>query len=165
MSQDCVNLGRIADFIGSSSGLRASQLSDRLRVTQINDGKFLELVENEIDEVIPRMDADGQPFLQVNFFSEKKILLTDAFIGFKPLITKGLDMNRLPKVVTTPDLISVVEAIEDALSAGQVQLDELDVLKKVFESVMRGAESVGFDLTSERMWLQRMTRSAVKASA
>ena len=35
-------------------------------------------------------------------------------MGFKPVEIVGLDMSRIPKVVTTPDLVSVFEAIEDA---------------------------------------------------
>jgi hypothetical protein len=42
--------------------------------------------------------------------------------------------------------------------------DELDVLKRVFDSVLRGAEAVGFDTTSERVWMQGLTRNS-KASA
>jgi len=79
-------------------------------------------------------------FLQVNFLSGKKILLTENLIGFKPVPSRGLDLSKLPKVVTTPDLLSVVEAIEDSISFA-VANDELDVLKRVFDSVLRGAEA------------------------
>ena len=158
------NLRKINDFVAQSAGLKSWCLNDRIEILQKTDGKKLAFVENDVDEVIPRLDSDGQPFLQVNFNSGKKILLTDNFIGFKPAPSVGLDMERLPKVVTTPDLISVVEAIEESLTA-QITNEEVDVLRRVFDSVLKGGEQIGFDLTSERMWLQRITKSSSKASA
>jgi hypothetical protein len=58
----------------------------------------------------------------------------------------------------------VVEAIEDSITSNSNQPDELDVLKNVFDSVLRGAEAVGFDTTPERIWLQGLARKT-KASA
>jgi hypothetical protein len=75
-----------------------------------------------------------------------------------------LDLSKLPKVVTTPDLLSVVEAIEDSMASPPAPGDELDLLKRVFDSVLRGAEAVGFDITPERLWLQSLGRNT-KASA
>ena len=46
----------------------------------------------------------------------------------------------------------------------EVPYEEVDILKKVFDSVLRGAEAVGFDLTSERVWLHNLGRSG-RASA
>jgi hypothetical protein len=100
----------------------------------------------------------------VNFQSGKKILLTQNLIGFKPAPSRGLDLSKLPKVVTTPDLLSVVEAIEETLSTAPAQPEELEVLRKVFDSVLKGAEAVGFDTTSERVWMQSLNRNS-KASA
>lgn len=159
------NVRKIAEFISRTSGLKSWFLGDKIQITQTTDGKTLAFADVDVDEVIPRLDSDGHPFLQVNFCTGKKILLTSNFIGFKPAICAGLDMERLPKVVTTPDLISVVEAIEDSMTAGSGNNEEVDVLRRVFDSVLRGAESVGFDLTSERLWLQRISKSNLKASA
>lgn len=158
------NVKKITEFVSQSAGLKSWALGDRIEILQKTDGKTLSFSGADIDEIIPRLDSDGQPFLQVNFNSGKKILLTDNFIGFKPVQCAGLDMNRLPKVVTTPDLISVVEAIEESLTT-QITKDEVDVLRRVFDSVLKGGEAIGFDLTSERMWLQRITKSDSKASA
>lgn len=156
---------KISEFVSRTAGLKSWLLGDKIQITQKTDGKALSFDNNEVDEVIPRLDSDGHPFLQVNFNTGKKILLTTNFIGFKPAICAGLDMERLPKVVTTPDLISVVEAIEDSMTTAEKNNEEVDVLRRVFDSVLRGAESVGFDLTSERMWLQRISKSSLKASA
>ena len=159
-----LNVRKIADFVAQSAGLKSWCLDNRIEILQKTDGKKLAFIDSDVDEVIPRLDSDGQPFLQVNFNSGKKILLTDNFIGFKPAQCVGLDMERLPKVVTTPDLISVVEAIEESLTS-QITHEEVDVLRRVFDSVLKGGESIGFDLTSERLWLQRITKSSSKASA
>jgi len=156
---------QIKDFVAKSSGLK-TKLSDneKLQIHQCADGKTIAFPIAELDEVISRIDSDGQVFLQVNFQSGKKILLTQNLIGFKPAPSRGLDLGKLPKVVTTPDLLSVVEAIEDTMTTQPAQPEELDVLKKVFDSVLRGAEAVGFDTTSERVWMQGLSRNT-KASA
>lgn len=149
-----------------SSGLTVTAAShERIQILQKTDGKEIVFSPTSVEEVIPRTDADGQSFLQVNFLDGKKILITTNLVGFKPAGRPGLDMNKLPKVVTTPDLASVVEAIQECLS-GEVQAgDEFDVLKKVYEAVLKGGETVGFALTSERAWLSRITQTNHKLSA
>ena len=157
---------QIQDYVAKSSGLRSRPQgsNEKLQILQTADNKTIIFTLAELDEVIQRVDADGSVFLQVNFQSGKKILLTQNLIGFKPLPSRGLDLGKLPKVVTTPDLLSVVEAIEDTMTSQPTQPEELDVLKKVFDSVLRGAEAVGFDTTPERLWLQGLGRQT-QASA
>lgn len=156
---------QIKEFVAKSSGLRSRiNENDSMSISQSADGKAIAFQFGDLEEVIQRMDSEGQVFLQVNFLNGKKILLTQNLIGFKPAPSRGLDLGKLPKVVTTPDLLSVVEAIEDSISSQPSQPDELDVLKKVFDSVLRGAEAVGFDTTPERIWLQGLARKT-KASA
>lgn len=159
-------LSQIREFVSKSSGLRSRVTeNDRLHISQSTDGKAIAFPVAELEEVIERIDSDGHMFLQVNFQSGKKILLTQNLIGFKPAPARGLDLGKLPKVVTTPDLLSVVEAIEDSITSPPApQSDELDILKKVFDSVLRGAEAVGFDTTPERLWLQQLSRQT-KATA
>ncbi|MBX7231972.1 MAG: hypothetical protein K1X29_07780 [Bdellovibrionales bacterium] len=159
------HLKRIMDFVGQTPGLISWVFGEHLKVTQKTDGKSLLISDTDVEEIISRVDSDGQTFLQVNFSSGKKILLTANFIGFKPAQSIGLDMSRLPKVVTTPDLMSVVDAIEENLNSNTPQNEEVEVLRRVFDAVLRGGESVGFDLTSERLWLQRVTKAPFKASA
>lgn len=135
-----------------------------MQIHQCTDNKTIAFEITDLEEVISRIDADGHVFLQINFLSGKKILLTENLIGFKPVPSRGLDLSKLPKVVTTPDLLSVVEAIEDSMTSAPTQTDELEVLKRVFDSVLRGAEAVGFDITPERLWMQSLGRNT-KASA
>lgn len=156
---------QIKEFVSKSTGLRSRiNENDSMSISQSTDGKAIAFAFGDLEEVIQRMDSEGQVFLQVNFLNGKKILLTQNLIGFKPAPSRGLDLGKLPKVVTTPDLLSVVEAIEDSISTQPTQPEELDVLKKVFDSVLRGAEAVGFDTTPERIWLQGLNRKT-KASA
>ena len=157
-STDTIKTEQIRDFVVKSTGLALKLEDVILEIFQRADGKTMAFDVSELDEVISRVDAEGKNFLQVNFHSGKKILLTDNLIGFKPLPSIGLDMTKLPKVVTTPDLISVVDAIEDSITTGVTATEEVDILKKVFDSVLRGAEAVGFDLTSERVWLHNLSR-------
>jgi hypothetical protein len=155
----------IREFVNKCSGLK-SRVSDEhaIQILQNTDGKTISFEIADLEEVIPRVDGEGHAFLQVNFLNGKKILLTQNLIGFKPAPSTGLDLNKLPKVVTTPDLLSVVEAIEDSLNTA-AENEEVAVLRRVFDSVLRGAEAVGFDLTAERLWMQRLGQNTNKASA
>jgi hypothetical protein len=156
----------IVEYIIKSSGLKSvKKANGQVVICQQVDGKMLSFQFSEIEDVLQRHDGEGKAFLQVNFLSGKKILITDNLIGFKPASCHGLDMGKLPKVVTTPDLLSVVEAIEDTISSDGPTSEEIEVLKRVFESVLRGAESVGFDLTSERVWMHQFFIGNQKASA
>lgn len=93
------------------------------------------------------------------------MLLTDSLIGFKPTETVGLDMSRLPKVVTTPDLKSVYDAIEDSLSADVIQSAEVEILKKVYLSILLGAENIGFNLSEERLHFFSLVTVSTQAAA
>jgi hypothetical protein len=107
-----------------------------------------------------REDVEGRKFLQVNYHSGLKVLITDTLVGFKPAEIAGLDMGRIPKVVTTPDLLSVFEAIEEGVGVDP----EIETLKKVFFSILLGAESVGFELSNEKKWITRLIASKHKVS-
>lgn len=159
------HLDLISQFIQRADGLDLNQEGARTRIKQVTDGKVLTFDCQCVEEVIPRLDSDGQDFLQVNFHDGKKILITQKLIGFKPIKSFGLDMNKLPKVVTTPDLISVVEAIEESLACDRTSMEEVEVLKKVFDSVLQGGEEVGFELAAERHWLTHLYAPTRKVSA
>lgn len=156
----------ITGFVKCTKGLQAIPLSDgRLRIQQSIDGKFIIVDTEALDDVLVRSDVAGEEFIQVNFTSGKKVLLTDTLIGFKPAEAKGLDAGRIPRVVTTPDVVNVFEAIQDALHSSGVDTHEMSILKKVFEAVLTGGESVGFDLSTERSWLARIPSSHTNISS
>lgn len=159
-------VAEIRRFVDGSEGLRLveSPLTDYITIEQRLDKKRITLNCFDLDEILYREDEIGKGFLQVNFVSGKKILITTTLIGFRPLGLFGLDMERLPKVVTTPDIQSVFEAIQESLQANDEQ-EELDVLRKVYDSVVCGGESVGFDLKEERKTLACIPVKVHQASA
>ena len=158
-------LESISKFISSTHGLKLEMVEDDLiLIHQKADLKKISFRAGQLKEVLSRSDRDGKSFIQVNFSSGMKILLTDTLVGFKPCPQRGLDLSKLPKVVTTPDLVSVFEAIEEALNNHPVSTEEVDLLKKVYNSILEGAEAVGFTLAPEKDWLGRLT-TAHRASA
>lgn len=164
LSSQVEKIDVILNFIDKSSGLSAKVYNDeKVVITQNLDQLSINLDFNDVFEVLERVDADARSFLQVNYQSGVKILVTDNLIGFKPNPVFGLDLARLPKVVTTPDLDSVMSAIEDSLES---ESDiEVDVLKRVFQSILEGAETVGFKLSQHRERWLRLTATNIKASA
>lgn len=160
-------LEEVLSFVDHSAGL-SSSISELglVQVEQQVDGKQFRFQIQDLTEVLKRTDADGKSFIQINFASGHKVLFTDTLVGFKPKEILGLDMSKLPKVVTTPDLISVFEAIEEILSGELAQSDsEVEVLKKVFQAILTGGEQAGFDLTFERRWLSRLLSTKFQVSA
>lgn len=159
-------LSEILTFVRKAHGLRGTSSTEgRTKISQKIDNKFLEFATTDLEGVLSRSDTEGQEFLQVNFCSGKKVLITTNLIGFKPLALKGIDLGKLPRVVTTPDVFSVFEAIQDALHAVETDPQEVAVLRKVFEAVLAGGESVGFDLSKEREMLARIPSSFTKIAA
>lgn len=159
-------MDHILNFVDASKGLRAKiNESGRVQIRQDLDGKLFTFNSQDVNEVLHRADAEGKPFIQVNFKNGTKVLLTETLVGFKPLETLGLDMSRIPKVVTTPDLASVYEAIEESMGADNVLEHEAEILKKVYSAIVAGGEKVGFDLGFERKWLNRLLASKFRASA
>ncbi len=158
-------LNEILAFIRTARGLRSSCSPDgRIRITQSLDGKHFEFATTDLESVLARTDTEGKDFIQINFCSSKKVLMTTTLVGFKPVPLKGLDLTKLPRVVTTPDIESVFEAVQDALHATETDPGEVAVLKKVFEAVIAGGESIGFDLSSERAWISRIHSQFTKTA-
>ena len=154
----------IEDFISTTEGLQFKRQTEHLSIYQKTDSREMVIKRSDLSDVLTRKDADGHVFVQINFTSGRKILLTDQLIGFKPVAVTDIDVAKLPKVVTTSDLLSVFEAIEESVS-GASPGEETEILKRVFNSILLGGEQVGFDLTKERGWLRRLPTVTSKASA
>ncbi len=156
-------LDQIVKYVETTSGLKTDWSDEsEVSISQSADAKSIVIQILDLKDVLIREDSNGKSFIQVNLFDGKKLLLTEALIGFKPFPTAGLDLRDLPKVVTTPDLLSVFEATEEAISS-DATLSEVDTLKKVFEAILLGGEAIGFDLSEEKSWFQRLAN--FKASA
>lgn len=134
-------------------------------IVQKIDGRKVSFESSDVEEVLDRKDVDGKAFLQVNFLNGRKILITESLVGFKPIEIMGLDLGKLPRVVTTPDLVSVFEAIEEALGSENTPDHEVETLRKVFYAILNGAENIGFSLENERKWLSRLSVVKSKVSA
>lgn len=159
------DLDSILNFVERSQGLRALAIeSDEIKIIQAVDSKVFCFRTQDITEILHRQDSDSRVFLQLNFQNSNKVLLTETLVGFKPNQTLGLDMAKLPKVVTTPDLQSVYEAIEEAMGSDQID-HEIEILKKVYLAIIDGGEKVGFELKEERRWINRLLGSRLRASA
>jgi len=144
---------------------RAEKSTEKVSIHQSVDGKVFNFSTNDLSEVLQRADSDGKNFIQINFVNGHKVLFTDTLVGFKPRDTYGLDMSKIPRVVTTPDLVSVFAAIEEGLSSDDITEYEIDVLKRVYAAIIQGGEAAGFELQFERRWLGRLMPSKTKASA
>jgi len=162
-------LEQIIAYVARSEELSGHKLSEsRTRIVQSIDDKHIDIVTADLGEILLRSDTEDRDFIQVNFCSGHKILITESLIGFKPMPQTGLDIAKLPRVVTTPDILSVFEAIQETLHMMDVDPAELQVLRKIYEAVLSGGESVGFDLKAERAWISRIPVHGVhgrKASA
>jgi hypothetical protein len=142
--------------LGAAQGLVGRESDGQLWITQAADGKCLGIPLEFVEEILDRYDENGALFLQVNFQTGLKILLTTNLIGFKPVLSHGVEINRLPRVVTTPDLGSVIEALQDLMIAQQPSAGDFLVLKGVGDAIVAGAEAVGFSLHEEKQALRSL---------
>lgn len=160
------HVNEIVNFLDCSSGFNYSLQGTELCVTQSEDQLKMKFDFNHVEKILTRQDFDGTHFLQVNFLSGAKILVTKNLIGFKPTELPGFDSTKIPKVVTTVDLKSVKRAIEDTYEDETPESQvELEVLKKVFQSILTGAEQIGFDMSQEKNWFFRSMLNHTAASA
>lgn len=146
-------LNSINDFARRSKELDVQIVEETiLKIRQTIDGHTVFLDAGRLQDILMRTDADGRDFVQVNFADGIKILITERLIGFKPILRRPGNpaAAKLPRVVTTPDLMSVLEAMEDA---AETEDRDLSVLRELFDSIVCGAERVGFDVTKEKAWL------------
>lgn len=148
----------IEDFLSQGMKLSLVEKEEDQKITlfQNYDKKTLSFNESDVEKVLERKDPNGEDFLQVNFKNGKKILLTNEFIGFSPAVCTEIDTKKIPKVVTTADLLSVIEAMESSLYGTDQYQESLYDVKLFFEAIASGAESIGFSLTGERLWVERL---------
>jgi hypothetical protein len=128
---------------------------EKLELTQKEDMKKITIDFDQIEKVSTRQDVDDSRFLQLNFTNGTKILITKNLVGFKPNQLVGFDLTKIPRVVTTIDLQSVSKAIEDLFDSEDTYetQTEIEILKKVYQSILYGAENVGFKMQAEKEWL------------
>lgn len=151
-----VNLVEVLeDFIATSNGLEFRVTDKQIVILQTEDQKEMNFPEENMKDIFLRKDRDGKSFLQLNFLSGEKVLVTESLIGFKPIMEEGNDYGKLPNVVTTPDLLSVFEAVEECLRFKD-NFDELGMLRNVYNAILLGAEKIGINMTEEKEWIKRL---------
>ena len=150
-------LNQLIPFFQNESTYKFNFNQMKLELIQTDDNKELKIELSEIERIIERIDQDGSRFFQINFVNKRKLLLTKSLIGFKPYYVDGFDITKIPKVVTTVDLKSVILAIEHLLESDEDYINsEIDILKKVFQSILKGAEQIGMCVTEEKRWFSKI---------
>jgi hypothetical protein len=145
----------LVDFCRQASGYRILLVSeDALIIEQMIDRRALRIAAHWIEDILDRADQDDQMFLQVNFADDRKLLVTDRLIGFKPqprLQREGAEhaVRRLPRVVTTPDLASVLGAMNESFDRSDDRT-ELATLRVLYDAILRGASLIGFEVSEDR---------------
>ena len=149
------HINEIINYLDAQTHFSFKYDENTLELTQKEDYKKISIVFEQIEKVIVRQDVDNSKFLQINFQQGYKILITKTLIGFKPNQLVGFDLTRIPRVVTTIDLVSVSNAIEDIFESEETieSKAEVEILKKVYQSILYGAEGVGFKMQAEKTWI------------
>ncbi len=147
-------INEVINFLESQSQFSYQFLENTIELTQNEDSKKMTIDFSSVEKVLDRQDVDGSRFIQINFLQGSKILITKSLVGFKPIELLGFDLNRIPRVVTTIDLKSVSKAIEDLFDSedNSETTTEIEVLKKVYQSILFGAEDIGFKMQAEKKW-------------
>ncbi|MCJ8278069.1 MAG: hypothetical protein MJK18_14600, partial [Bdellovibrionales bacterium] len=80
-------LEEIFKYVNNTDGLNFAdcELGDYFIIEQSVDQRKITINKFDVEDVLNRVDEEGQEFLQVNFVSGKKVLLTKKLIGFRPL--------------------------------------------------------------------------------
>lgn len=166
-SENASCMNDIINFLETTRSVQFTYDSMYLTMVQNEDFKSMTIRFADVEKVLLRTDFDGSQFIQINFVNRTKILVTKNLVGFKPLELMGFDTAKIPKVVTTLDLKSVHKAIEDLTDADETYqtATELEVLKKVYQSIMLGAEQVGFDMKVEKQWFSAFLLNPLAATA
>ena len=161
------SMNEILNFLEKKSQYKFNFAEDTLEIKQAEDDKKMQIKKDDIEKVLSRQDLDGSSFLQINFNSGSKILITRSLIGFKPHDMMGFDSARIPRVVTTVDLVSVSKAIEQLFDSDETpdSRAEIEVLKKVYQSIMIGAENIGFQMNQEKKWFSSIMLNPSAAAA
>ena len=127
----------IEHFLSGTRQLSLVEQQDnkkKIVILQNYDQKMLSFPESDIEKVLQRKNSCGEDFLQIDFKNGKKILLTHEFIGFSPAECSDMKAEQLPKVVTTADLLSVIEAMEGSLYGTDQYQESLNDIKLFFEN-------------------------------
>ena len=121
--------------------------SDFIKVKQPDDQMNLTISFSEIDSTYVQIDSLGKKYLQINLNDGGRLLLTQRVIGFEAKKDSRLRSGFLPDVVTTLDLLNIMEAFESSLRDGHQSEEEQYLLNKAFRAIAKGATRIGFNVS------------------
>lgn len=161
------HINDVVNFLETQTHFTFKFTEKAIELTQKEDLKKIAIDFEQIEKVLTRQDVDDSKFLQINFHSGAKILITKNLVGFKPNQIVGFDLTKIPRVVTTVDLQSVAKAIEDLFDSEESfeTHTEIEILKKVYQSILFGAETIGFKMQAEKTWLSSIMLNPTAAVA
>lgn len=135
----------LLQFIKNAKGLRVKQQGQNfITIEQLEDKSFLKVFFYQIRHVSQSPESNKDSYIQINFTNNTKCILTDNLIGFAPIKSFLLDKNALPEVVSSMDLLNIIEAFESNLRNSGEPEDFL-FLNQVYHSVLNGGKHIGIE--------------------
>ncbi|MBE8221821.1 MAG: hypothetical protein HAW60_03740 [Bdellovibrionales bacterium] len=139
------NKNILLNFVSKADGLNIKQqTSDYVIIEQNEDRSFLKVFFNNISCITFSKKEQGECYIQLNFINNTKCILTNGLIGFAPIKSILLDKNSLPEIVSSIDLLNIIEAFEDSLRNSGESEDFL-FLSQVYHSVLNGGKNIGIE--------------------
>ncbi|MBE8162641.1 MAG: hypothetical protein HAW63_01470 [Bdellovibrionaceae bacterium] len=139
------NKSTLLSFINKASGLQIKKsTNDYIIIEQLEDKSFLKIFFHHIDYISFSKDARKESYIQLNFINNTKCILTSDLIGFSPVKSLLLNKNSLPEVVSSIDLLNILEAFEASLRNSGNSEDFL-FLNQVYNAVLNGGKKVGME--------------------
>lgn len=135
----------LLQFIKKTEGLRIKQQAQYyIVIEQIEDKSFLKIFFHHISHISFSSEKQNGHYIQVNFTNHTKCILTNHLIGFAPVKSLLLDKNALPEVVSSMDLLNIIEAFESNLrNSGEAE--NFLFLNQVYHAVLNGGKQVGIE--------------------
>lgn len=139
------NKNILLNFIKKATGLRLKQQSNNyIIIEQLEDKSFLKIFFHHISYISCSKEKQGDHYIQLDFTNNTKCILTNNLIGFAPIKSLLLKKNCLPEVVSSMDLLNIIEAFESNLRNSGEPEDFL-FLSQVYYAVLNGGKNIGIE--------------------
>lgn len=135
----------LLSFIKKTRGLRVkNQNLTSITIEQKEDKSFLKIFFHQISHISLASETKKEDYIQINFINKTKCILTESLIGFAPIKSLLLDKNSLPEVVSSIDLLNILEAFEANLrNSGEIE--DFLFLNQVYHAVLNGGKHIGLE--------------------
>lgn len=135
----------LLNFINKAKGLRIKKQDKNIIVIeQLEDKSCLKIFFHNIHYISFAKDSVNGQYMQIDFTNKTKCILTDNLIGFAPVKSLLLNKNALPEVVSSIDLLNIIEAFEAHLRNSGVA-EEFLFLNQVYHAVVNGGKQIGIE--------------------